>query len=257
MSSTISNTDDQPAATRTPEGDFRLWRLCAWAGPVFILGVAISWAGIAGFILPPRANWSADRIATFYQDNETAIRIGMEGAILFAMFYFVWSLAITLVMRRNEGRERILSTIQIVGGASTALAITVFCIVWLTASFRAGTRPADDIMLLNDAGFMIFIMTFVATVFQMVAFAFFILRDSRPTPLYPRWLAYLTFWLTASLFTGLLMPTFQTGPFAWHGLITFYVALNAFFAWVIVASWYTFAAIRRIESDEAATSSAS
>ena len=49
------------------------------------------------------------------------------------------------------------------------------------------------------------------------------------------------------------MPTFQTGPFAWHGLITFYVAFNAFFTGVILASWYTFAAIRRIESDEAAT----
>jgi hypothetical protein len=257
MSSILSNTDDQPVGTRDPDGDFRLWRLCAWAGPVFLLGVAISWAGIAGFFLPPRQNWSAERIAEFYRDNETSVRFGMEGAIMFALFYFVWSLAITLVMRRNEGRERILSTIQFVGGVGTAFAIMSFCIFWLTASFRAGTRPAHDIMLLNDAGFMIFIMTFGATVFQMVAFAIFVLRDARPTPLYPRWLGYLSFWLTASLFTGLLMPTFQTGPFAWHGLITFYIALNAFFAWVILTSWYTFAAIRRIESDEAATTSTS
>lgn len=257
MSASIFDTDGQRAGMRAPEHDFRVWKLCAWAGPVFLLGVAISWAGIAGFILPPKENWSAERIAEFYRDNETSVRIGMEGAILFALFYFVWSLAITLVMRRNEGRDRILSTIQLVGGVGTAFSIMGFCILWLTASFRADTRPVHDIMLLNDAGFMVFVMTFVATVFEMVAFAIFILRDSRSTPLYPRWLAYLTFWLTATLFTGLLMPTFHTGPFAWHGLLTFYVALNAFFAWVIITSWYTFAAIRRIQSDEAVTPGAS
>jgi magnesium-transporting ATPase (P-type) len=257
MSSTLSDTGSQPVESRTPGGDFLLWRLCAWAGPVFLLGTAVAWWGIAGFFLPPRQNWSAERIAEFYRDNEISIRIGMEGAIMFALFYFVWSLAVTLVMRRNEGRERILSTIQLVGGAGTAAAIVSFCIFWLTASFRASTRAANEIMLLNDVGFMLIVMTFVATLFQMVAFGMFVLRDSRSTPLYPRWLGYLTFWLTATLLTGLLMPTFQSGPFAWHGLITYYLALNAFFAWVIVTSWYTFAAIRRIESDENATLSAS
>lgn len=257
MSSTISDTDGRPTGTRIPKGDFRLWRLCAWAGPVFLLGTAGAWWGVAGFILPPRQNWSAERVAEFYRDNEFSIRIGMEGAIMFALFYFVWSLAVTLVMRRNEGRERILSTIQLFGGAGTAAAVVLFCTVWLTASFRAGTRTAAEIMLLNDLGFMIIVMTFVATLFQMVAFGVFVLRDSRSTPLYPRWLAYLTFWLTATLLTGLLMPSFQSGPFAWHGLITYYLALNAFFGWVVLASWYTFAAIRRIESDEDATLKAS
>ena len=257
MSATISDTDGQRVASHTTRGDFGLWRLCAWAGPVFLLGTGILWWGIAGFILPPRENWSAERIAEFYRDNELSIRIGMEGAIVFAMFYFVWSLAITLVMRRNEGRERILSTIQLVGGAGTSAAIVGFCTIWLTASFRSATRAANEILLLNDVGFMLIIMTFVATFFQMVAFGVFVLRDPRSTPLYPRWLGYLTFWLTATLLTGLLMPSFQSGPFAWHGLITYYLGLNAFFAWVIVTSWYTFAAIRRLKSDDAETLSVS
>jgi hypothetical protein len=255
VSSNIPTTDGR-RTERVPNHDSRLWRLCAWAGPVFLVGLATSWAGIAGFVLPPREDWSAGRIADFYRDNETSIRIGMEGAILFALFYFVWCLTVTLVMRRNEGRERILSTIQFVAGVGTAFSIMGFCILWLTASFRADTRPADDILLLNDLGFMFFVMTFMAAVFQMVAFAVSVLGDARSTPLYPRWLAYLTFWLAATLFTGLLMPTFETGPFAWHGLITFYLGLAAFFGWVILTSWYTFAAIRRIESDEAASPTA-
>ncbi|MBC2637850.1 MULTISPECIES: hypothetical protein [unclassified Rhodococcus (in: high G+C Gram-positive bacteria)] len=257
MGSTISSVDGQSAASQTTHGDFGLWRLCAWAGPVFLVGAGIAWWGIAGFILPPRENWSAERIAEFYRDNEISIRIGMEGAIMFAMFYFVWSLAVALVMRRNEGRERILSTIQLVGGAGTSAAAVSFCTIWLTASFRASTRAADEIMLLNDLGFMFLIMTFVATLFQMVAFGVFVLRDPRPTPLYPRWLGYVSFWLTATLLTGLLMPSFQSGPFAWHGLITYYLGLNAYFGWVIVTSWYTFAAIRRLKSDDAATLRAS
>ena len=50
--------------------DFRLWRLCAWAGVVYLVGELVSWAGVARFVPPPRQNWSAERIAAFYQDHE-------------------------------------------------------------------------------------------------------------------------------------------------------------------------------------------
>jgi hypothetical protein len=48
------------------------------------------------------------------------------------------------------------------------------------------------------------------------------------------------------------LPSFQTGPFSWQGLVTLYIGLGAFFVWTIVTSWCTFAAIRRIEADERA-----
>jgi hypothetical protein len=238
-----------PARPARPT-EFTLWKACAWAGPVFILALFVFWMLVARFFPPPGADWTAGQTAEFFAGHSVRIRIGMEGAMAFAMFYFVWSLAIAGVMRRMEGRERLLSSIQVIGGVGTAW-ITMGCaLCWLTASFRAASRPPDDIQLLCDLGWMIFDITAMATMLQQVAIGIAILVDDRPTPLMPRWLGYLTFWLTATTFVVYLMPFFVTGPFAWQGLITLYVALAAFFTWAILVSRYTLVAIRRIEREE-------
>ena len=245
----VADISDPSSLLPAQRTEFSLWKACAWAGPVYIVGVLISWAGIAGFVPPPGEDWSPAKIAAFYADNEVSIRIGMEGVLIFAMFYFVWSLALRRVMQQHEGRGGFLSTIQFVGGVSTAW-ITMGCaVLWLTASFRAFTRAPEGVALLNDLGWMIFDMTAMATMFQMVAFGAWILGDDRPTPAMPRWLGYLTFWLAASLLAVYLMPSFQTGPFSWQGLITLYIALGAFFVWTVIASWYLLRAIKSIESE--------
>ena len=244
----VADTSDSSTLTPADRREFALWRACAWAGPVYIVGVLVSWAGIAGFVPPPAQDWGPARIAAFYAENEVSIRIGMEGVLVFAMFYFVWSLALRRVMRQHEGRGGFLSTIQFVGGVSTAW-ITMGCaVLWLTASFRASTRSAEGVALLNDLGWMVFDTTAMATMFQMIAFGVWILGDDRPEPAMPRWLAYLTFWLAASFLAVYLMPSFQTGPFSWQGLITLYVALGAFFVWTVITSTYLLRAIRRIEN---------
>jgi hypothetical protein len=207
-------------------------------------------AGIAGFVPPPSENWGAQQVATFYADHEVRIRIGMEGLLLLACLYFVWSLAIARVMWRAEGRQRLLSTIQLIGGVATT-GVTMACgVLWLTASFRSSIRPATDIQLLNDLGWMVFDMTVLVTVLQQLAFAFWVLGDDREKPLVPRWVGYATLWLAATAFVVFLMPSFQTGPFSWQGLITLYIGLGAFFVWAFLTSWYVVAAVKRIERDE-------
>lgn len=244
----VADTSDSSTLAPAGRSDFALWRACAWGGPVYIVGVLVSWAGFAGFIPPPAQDWGSARVATFYADNEVSIRIGMEGVLIFAMFYFVWSLALRRVMQQHESRGGFLSTIQFVGGVSTAW-ITMGCaVLWLTASFRASTPSAQGVVLLNDLGWMAFDTTAMATMFQMVAFGAWILGDNRSEPAMPRWLAYLTFWLAASFLAVYLMPSFQTGAFSWQGLITLSIALGAFFVWTVITSWYLLKAIMLIEN---------
>src|ERR1700712_3168950 len=80
--------------------DFLLWRLCTWSGLVYVLGEFVCWAGIARFVPPPREDWSADRIAEFFREHEVGIRVGMEGVLIFAMFYVLLTLSLARVMER-------------------------------------------------------------------------------------------------------------------------------------------------------------
>jgi Domain of unknown function (DUF4386) len=246
----VSNAEEAPPAPLSAR-EVRLWRLFTWAGAVYVVGELVSWAGIARFVPPPRENWSADHIAAFYRDHEVGIRLGMEGVLLFALFYALLSLSLYRLMERVEGRGGFLARVQLIGGVLTA-AITMGCAVfWLAASLRAGARPPETIQALNDVGWMVFDMTVMATAFQFIAFGVVCLQDDRPEPLLPRWLGYFSFWVAFSFFSVFLMPSLMSGPFSWQGLITLYLALGLFFVWIVVVIAVTLRAINAIEREPA------
>jgi hypothetical protein len=227
--------------------DFGLWRICAWSGPVFLFGLTISFVVIAGFVPPPREHWTAAHVARFYRQHDTRIRLGMESMILVACLYYFWSLAIARVMDRTEAPDSPLTRIQVFGGFSTAWVTAATGLAFLVASFRAGQRSATDVRLINDIGFLVFNMTAMFTFFQVVAIGIAFVRPDRERAVVPRWVGYLCFWEAATYLVVFLIPFLQHGPFAWHGLITFYVVLALFGAWVILVSWHVIRAIGTIE----------
>ncbi|TMM05691.1 MAG: DUF4386 family protein [Actinobacteria bacterium] len=230
--------------------DFRVWRLFTWAGVVYLVGALGSFAGVARFLPPPRENWSAGHVAAFFRDHEVGIRLGMEGILAVGLFYALLSYSLFRLMERVEGRRGFLSWTQLLGGVITAL-ITMGCAVfWLAASFRAGSRDPRDIQALNDVGWMVFDMTVMATVFQYVAFGVVCLLDSGRRPLLPRWLGYLSFWAAFTFFAVFFMPSFKSGPLSWQGLVTFYVALGAFFVWIAAVIPTALNAITRLEREQ-------
>jgi hypothetical protein len=61
---------------------------------------------------------------------------------------------------------------------------------------------------------------------------------------FPRWFGYFQFCAAIGFApTGFVLFT-QEGPFAWNGLISFWVALTFAFAWLVVTTHVTAGAIR-------------
>lgn len=229
--------------------NFAVWRICAWAGPIFLLGFLVSWAIVGKFFPPPAEYWSADEVARFFAESDVRIRIGMTGTLFFASFYMIWSALISSIIQRIEGPDGVLSKIELMGGATTTLAMVLFAIVWLTATFRTGLRTPQDVQLLNDVGWFIFNMTFMVTFFQLIGFGTAILLDKRTIPLFPRWTGWGAYISTLVFLSVLMTPFLQQGPFAWHGLFSYYVALTPFFAWAVAICYYIFKAIDQIEKE--------
>ena len=88
-----------------------------------------------------------------------------------------------------------------------------------------------------------------SSVLQSVALALAILRDRRPTPLFPRWVAWLAFLVAATYFPLVFVPFFHDGPFAWQGLISFWAVFALFFALIAVVTPYALKALRTLEGD--------
>lgn len=241
-------------APRTSRADtvYLTWRICAWAGPLYLVGLVGFWGLLAGFVPAPPQSWNAQQITEFFVNNNLKIRAGMVGTLFVAPFYFVWSLVISAVMKKIEGPDGILAQLEFVGGIATAFVTMAFSIMWLAASLRTALRAPEDIQMLHDLGWMIFDTTIMVTAIQMVAFGTAIVMDKRSVPLLPKWLAWFSFAVTATFLAAYVMPFVQEGPFAWNGIITYWVVLSTFFAWMILVCYYLFGAIDKVQRESAA-----
>lgn len=219
-------------------------RLGIWSGWAFLALFGLGWAVIGGFLPPPSPAAEAGQIVAFYEGNTSLVRLGLLVMQTSCIFFLPWVATLTAQMKRLEAPTQVLATSQLISGTVAMLIILVPTLIWGVASFRPERNP-ELTLLLSDLAWLIFTMTFAPFVTQALVIGLAILGDVRDQPLFPRWLGYLNFW-TALLFlpAGLIL-FFKTGPFAWNGVIAFWVPVAVFFIWFIVMLLFTAKAIRR------------
>ena len=229
----------------------RLQLLCAWAGPAFLVLYLIAFWLIAGYIPPPDPTLSADEVAQFYTDDRTAIRIGQLGGLIASTLLFPFFTLISVQIARIERRLPVLAIIQFGGGALLVIFFQVCSMLWIAASFRPELDPST-VRALHDTSWLIFVMVFPAYSLQMICMAIAGFIDRDPHPTWPRWAAYFNLWVAFSGAGGGLAVFFKEGPFAWNGLIGFWIPVLVFAIWLCVTTALLVKAIKRQASEGAA-----
>lgn len=214
----------------TSKFGFRIQMIAALCGVMFDLFYGVSWSVIGQNLPPASPALSAADLAAFYVLHHNAILLGNALACLFAAMWIPFTAQLALTMRPIEGDFPVLTIIQVIGGGITSWAF-IFCpAIWAAAAYRPEADPMIT-QAMNDTGFFLFNLTYSATSLQAISAGIAGLMDKRATPVFPRWVAM---W---AIFTGFvfvpitLMPFFKTGPFAWDGLVTFWIGFAAFFVW--------------------------
>ena len=152
---------------------------------------------------------------------------------------------IAIQMKRIEGDAApVLSVVELMAATVTSVIILVTTVMWTAAAFRP-ERAAEIILAYNDFAWILLLMTFSPFLVQFTAIGFAILSDRRDPPLLPRWAGYFNFWLAVLAAPGGLITFFKTGPFAWNGLLAFWVPIVVFVAWFFVMTPLLILAIRR------------
>jgi hypothetical protein len=240
-----------PASAAESAVTYRIWRGGLWCGVAYMAVGLLSWAIVAKFLPAPHESWTAAQTKDFFLHDQHRIRAGLIAYIFIGPLYVPFSLVLARIIRRIEGRDGILSQIEFFGGIGTALVTQLSGVLWLAASFRTGSRSAGEIQLLTDVGWFIFDVTFAVTFVQYCAIGIAVLLDKRAEPLLPRWFGWFSFAVAASFLPELVMPFMTHGPFAWGGLFNYYVALGAFFVWILFAFVYARRAVARLERESA------
>lgn len=232
----------------------RTQRLCVYAGlgmlPFFFLGFWV----LAGFVPPPSPNDTPRQIAAVYAGNRTGIRVGMFIATFAgALLCFLVAAIGTQLRRIEEGRHTVLAFVQMIAGACTVVEFLFPPLVWQTAAFRPD-RLATTVQTLNDLAWLPFLGITGTLIIQQVVIAAAILKDPRPQPVMPRWVAYANLWTALGIMPASFVVFFHSGPLAWNGVLAWWLVLVDFFVWLVLMGYALLVAIKHQETEEAAPS---
>jgi hypothetical protein len=81
---------------------FKNQMLHTWCALLYVVGILVGLVLIARFIPPPPAYFTAEQVATLYQENMMSIRIGLFFAMAFTSLLAPFSAAIAVQMMRRE-----------------------------------------------------------------------------------------------------------------------------------------------------------
>jgi hypothetical protein len=199
----------------------------------FVVLFTLGWWVIASYVPPMLPTLTAEEVSSFYQSNTGAIRFGLMLTMISAALTAPWVAVIAVQMKRIEGDFPVLTYAQLVAGAVGIIILLVPPMIWTAAAFRPDRDP-ELIRLLNDLAWLMFIMTFSPAFIQNLVIGLAIFSDKNETLVFPRWLGYFNIWVAILFIPGGLITFFKTGPFAWNGLLAFWVPLWIFFAWFFV-----------------------
>jgi hypothetical protein len=236
--------------------DYRTWKILAWCGPLFMATFVFLWGVLAGNIPPFPPSATPLEVKAHYLDHRLAIMIGMSVCLTVTSCYMAWGCAISQVMRRIEGPAGLLGNLEMMGATITAAPIMTACAIWLTAAHEAPILPAETLHTFYWFGWLLIDLAYFVTSFQIAAISITFARDKRSKPLMPSWVNWWGWVTFASFFVVSAIPFVNTGPLAFNGVISYWIAFFTWFIWCPVVSYFILKAIPRLKAEDEAAASA-
>lgn len=222
-------------------------------GPLFTVCSTIGWVLLSQGLDPFDPSSSPAELARQYADKDTSIIVGSTIFLIGCGLLVFWVAQLTVMMARLEGSRPMLALVQLIGGIGVVTFVSSACCLWVGAAFRAGTAPPGVTEALNDAGWFTFMLTWPGLSIQLIAVAIIIrAARHRPDRLAPGWVGNYCYFAAATIALVGAVAFTKTGPFAWNGVLGYYLP---FVAWGIsfeLVSWSMFKALRASDDVEAA-----
>jgi hypothetical protein len=215
-----------------------------WAGPLTIVLFGLSFWPFAGFLPPLSPTMPVADISAYYQEHATGIRFGMLLMMFAGSLNCVFVGAISTQLRRIEKDNPMWTYGQLAAGCAGSVIIIVGAMLMTAVAFRPDRGP-ELTYLLFDLSWIMVVMPGTPAAVQNFTIGFAILSDKSMSPVFPRWLGFFNIWTGLLFLPGALVTFFKTGPFAWNGLLAFWLPAALFGPWFFVMFFMMRKAIRQ------------
>jgi hypothetical protein len=195
---------------------------------------------------PPSASLSPVEIAAFYTENSFRIKLGAMIASWVSAPMVPFSVVLAVqVARLEKGGFPVWGALCFAGGILMSMFLVFPPILWGVAAFTPERAPEITHML-NELANLTLVTTDQYFIFQMLPVSYVALRyPADANTAFPRWLGWFILWVAIAFEVGAIAFMTKTGPFAWDGLIVFWMPFTLFFIWVPLTSFVMLGAIKR------------
>ena len=226
----------------------------AWGGAVWAVSFFIGMVPLAHWIPLPSPHDSALQVADMYRGRTDEIRAGLAIMFTGVIGFIFYASALASQCRRVKGAPASLRYVQVGSLGAMITFIILPIIIFIVAAFRPERSP-EATQTLNDLGWISLIIAFVPFVAWVWAVGLTIFCDESEEPVFPRWAGYLCLFLGTMQIPPVMLIFFKTGPFAWNGLMSWWLPATDFFTFVIVTLILTVRAINAEHRDAGAHAS--
>lgn len=221
--------------------------ICWWSLPIFYHLFGFIFVYLGKLMPPPAPGLTQEQIVDFVQRNSSKMQVAW---VLLSLSLGLASLSsgLIVVQMKRMTVSPALAYTYMAALAVAALPGCLFCgIMFALAAFRPDRSPRI-IALLYDMGLLSFVGSLGCFVVQYIVFAIAIFLDKRG--IFPKWLAYMSIWGAVTELVAVPIWIFRSGPYAWNGLISFYLGTIIFVAWELCLIVCLFKALKRQPIEE-------
>jgi MFS family permease len=204
-------------------------------------------------IPPPHASWSAGRVARFYRENRTSIRIGATVAGWTSGFMIPFSVVVAAQIARQEEGRKIWAALALVSGAVTSIFIAIPPLAWGAAAFAPERAPQITAMM-HQFGTLTYITTdqlYIGMWVAVVVACFTTPANVKHSP-FPRWWGYASAWIILMFEFGAFAFIPHTGPLSWRGVLVFWFPIILFGSWLLIQAYLILRALKGQQREEEA-----
>ncbi len=207
----------------------RVLSLGWWSGIFSFIFFFVGLWLMMGFIPPPPPTLTGEElIANYLKPNPLLFKGGIVLCIISGGLLMPWGTMVCYHISRTEaGHPPILAVIAFCGMLGNAIFTLYPFTLWAGAFYRAERDPAM-VQMINDITWLEFVMMFPPFVLFLVALGIAGLNSTAKEPVIPRWFAFFTLWVAVAMCPGGISLFFFEGPFAWNGLLAWWLVVIMF-----------------------------
>ena len=210
--------------------------VAGWMGLVGIVFFGIGFWTLMEFVPPPSPATEAAAVASGYMDNAMGIRLGAIFALLGSTLILPLFAAVSAAILRMSTRSFTLAFTQLACGVIALALPIIVLILYATLVFRP-ERAVEDVYLLHDFAWLMLVAVAPPPSLQALTIGWAILSDRSEPAVFPRWVGFFCLWVGILFIPGMFAIFFKTGPFAWDGILAFWLPFALFFGWLGVLAW--------------------